>query len=128
VTESIDQLSAPWVAYAQAWRNAVSLAADGGWLSAGLLPLLALTGVTFQAGWLLAMAFRRWRDPWLRVGVAFVALLLVVKGEIWLGAYLRVLLPLTLAFNLLLPRGRLFWPVFAAGNLGLVSSAYLLVA
>ena len=52
---------------------------------------------------------------------------MLVKGEIWLGAYLRVLLPLTLAFNLLLPRNQWFWPAFVLGNLGLSGSLWRLL-
>ena len=93
-----------------------------------LLALAALAGITLQAAYLCAVGLTRWRSPWWRLGIAFVALLLVVKAEIWLGAYHRVLLPLTFSFNLLLPGGRAFWPVFLAGNLGLATSLFLLAA
>ena len=33
------------------------------------------------------------------------------------GAATRVLLPMTVAFNILLLRNRMFWPLFVAGNL-----------
>ena len=33
------------------------------------------------------------------------------------GAAVRVVLPMTIAFNLLLPRTRLFWPLAILGNL-----------
>jgi hypothetical protein len=122
----MDQLSAPAVAFLEAWQRAVGAASQSGWLSMEALPLVALAGVTAQAACLLAVCRRRWREPWWRVGAAFVALLLVIKAEIWLGAYLRVLLPLTFAFNLLLPPGRMFWPLFVAGNAGLSTSLLLL--
>ena len=126
VTESIDQLSTPFVAWLGAWSRSIEAAAASGWLSVEGLALLALAGVTVQALYLVGgMA---WRAPWWRVGVAFVILMLVIRPEIWLGAYLRVLLPLMLAFNLSLPRSRWFWPVFAAGNAGLAWSLYLLAS
>jgi hypothetical protein len=125
VTQSLDQLSAPAVAFVDAWRRMLTLAGRSHWWSADGLALLAIAGVTVQAIYLLRVV--EWRRPWWRVGVAFIGLLLVIKGEIWLGAYLRVLLPLTLAFNLLLPRGRAFWPWFVAGNLGLGLSIRILI-
>jgi hypothetical protein len=46
--------------------------------------------------------------------------MLAVDAAVWggyPGAVTRVLLPMTLAFNLLLPSGKAFWPVWTAGNL-----------
>lgn len=67
----------------------------------------------------------RWRDPWWRVGASYAALLLFLGDAVWEGqpsAAARVLLPMTLAFNVLVPRGR-WWPVLlVAGNLGVLGS------
>jgi hypothetical protein len=125
VLQSTDQLSAPFVAFGDAWRRMWHAAGVTGWASVDGITFLALAGVSAQAVYLLVRP--RWREPWWRVGIAFVGLMLVVKAEIWLGAYLRVLLPLSFAFNLSLPRGPRFWPVFVLGNLGLVSSVYTLI-
>jgi len=75
-------------------------------------------------------AFRiRWRDPWWRVGASYAALLLFLGDAVWENhpsAAARVLLPMTLAFNILVPRGA-WWPVLLlAGNLGAVASTDLL--
>lgn len=64
----------------------------------------------------------RWRpaEIWWRVGIAFAALMMFVSTPVWEGfpgAATRVLLPMTLAFNVLLPRGRRWLPVLIAGNL-----------
>ncbi len=126
VTQSLDQLSMPVVAYLDAWSQSLRVARRGGLFSARALPWLAIVGITVQAAHLLVIP--RWRSAWWRVGVVFVALMFVIKPEIWLGAYARVLLPLTVAFNLSLPRDQRFWPIFLAGNLGLATSVRLLLA
>lgn len=126
VTQSLDQLSMPFVAYADAWDRLLRVARRSGFVSIRALPWLAFVGASAQAVYVLAI--HKWRSAWWRTGVAFVGLMLVIKAEIWLGAYLRVLLPLTLAFNLSLPRGRAFWPVFVLGNLGLATSVSVLAS
>ena len=71
--------------------------------------------------------YRNHRDPWWRLGVPF-ALLYLCLGEAVMAeqmAFCRAVLPLTLAFNLLLARrrDRAFLPWFVAGNLGLAWAA-----
>ncbi len=126
VTQSLDQLSMPFAAYRDAWDRLFRVARRSGFLGARALPWFAFVGVTAQAIYVLAS--HRWRSAWWRTGVAFIGLMLVIKPEIWLGAYARVLLPLTLAFNLSLPRDRTFWPVFVVGNLGLATSVAVIAA
>jgi hypothetical protein len=79
---------------------------------------LATLGVTTQA----AYFFSRWRpdDRWWRLGIAYSAMMLFLGTAVWEdypGAALRVLLPLTLAFNVLVHRSRapLVWLLL--GNL-----------
>ena len=46
--------------------------------------------------------------------------MVVLGPDVWggyPGAALRVVLPMTIAFNLLLPRTRRFWPLAILGNL-----------
>lgn len=67
----------------------------------------------------------RWRDPWWRIGLAFGVLMAFLGESVWEGypsAAARVLLPMLLAFNLTLPRGARWWPVFLLGNLTLLST------
>ena len=73
------------------------------------------------------------RDPAWRMGVGFVALMLVLGPQIWIEqqAYTRTLLPMTFAFNLQLhdggtPRGYAAW--CCAGNAGMVWMALTLLA
>lgn len=124
VTQSLDQLSAPVVAFLDAWGQTYHTAARAGFLSPRALPWLAIVGLTVQAVSLLGTF--RWRSAWWRTGVAFIGLMLLIRPEIWLGAYARVLLPLTVAFNLSLPDDRRFWPLWIAGNLGLAMSVRMM--
>jgi hypothetical protein len=80
--------------------------------------LLATLGLTLQALFFVT----RWRvaDRWWRIGVAYCVLLLFLGTAVWEdfpGAAMRVLLPLTLAFNVLAHRLRapLLWLIL--GNL-----------
>jgi hypothetical protein len=67
----------------------------------------------------------RWRDPWWRVGAGYAFLMAFLGDSVWEGypsAAARVLLPMTLAFNVLVPK-RGWWPVLLiAGNLGVLAS------
>ena len=51
---------------------------------------------------------------------------MVCLGQnVWAGypsAATRVLLPMTFAFNLLLPKGRWFWSLVVVGNLNIVTA------
>lgn len=67
----------------------------------------------------------RWRDPWWRVGTAFALLMATLGESVWEGypsAAARVLLPMLLAFNILVPRGIRWWPVLLLGNLTILST------
>lgn len=82
--------------------------------------LLAISGLAIQCVTL-------WRIPlpansWWRIGAAYSVLLLFLGPWVWSGywAACRAVLPLTIAFNLLLPAGRAFWPLWGAGNLTLL--------
>ena len=92
--------------------------------------LLALIGVTVQAAWLLARP--QWNNLWWRFGIGYAALMLMLGTAVWEGypgAAMRVLLPLNLAFNALVPRTRAGLALLVLGNLtvpaGLVELASL---
>ncbi len=69
---------------------------------------------------------RDYASPWWRVAVAYAVLMISLHHELIdpvTGAITRLLLPMTVGFNVLLARERLasrFWPWFAAGNLHLL--------
>lgn len=69
----------------------------------------------------------RWRpeNAWWRVGVVFAVMMLFLSTPVWEGfpgAFTRVLLPMTLAFNLLVPRGSRWWALLLLGNLSVLST------
>jgi hypothetical protein len=89
---------------------------------------LAVIGLTVQAMYLLVHA--RVRGPWWRVGLAFIALLASLGAAVWgddfPGASVRVLLPLSLAFNVLAVRHRSSWIWLFLGNLSVGSGVLAL--
>jgi biotin-[acetyl-CoA-carboxylase] ligase BirA-like protein len=69
--------------------------------------LLVVIALVTQAAFLLLR--REPEKPWWRVGAGFAVLMLCVAQPVWEGypgAATRVLLPMMLAFNVLVPRGR----------------------
>jgi hypothetical protein len=116
-----DHLITPFTAWFRAWQTAFGDLRAAGWTHPARHNLLVLAALTTQAGYLLWI--RRWRDAWWRVGIAYGALMLSLHAVVWEGypgAMTRIALPLTLAFNLLLPRTRWFWPLVIIGNLAVV--------
>jgi hypothetical protein len=84
----------------------------------------AVLALGTQAGFMLLRP--RPANPWWRLGAPFALLFLLLGGAVWEGepsAATRVVLPLTLAFNVLAPRGRRALLLLAAGNLTLLSAA-----
>ncbi len=108
-----------WGAVSQAAHSAGRLLA-GDLDSRHGFALVAIAGLFLQAFVLLRL--RKPDDAWWRIGVAHVLLLAVLGPWVWSGywAACRAVLPLTVAFNLLLPSGRAFWPLLVAGNLTLL--------
>ena len=92
--------------------------------------VFAIVSVTVQA--MTVVLTRSRSNPWWRLGCGYIALL-VLLGRPLLegtpGTFLRVLLPLALAFNVLLPRdSRWFWPLAVAGNLTVIQGLFMLCA
>lgn len=113
----IRNFTLPLVEYVTKWGDTLSdLIADGldsfAWSS-----LLLLVSLTVQ---FLFFAFRRqWQDPWWRVAAVYSVMMIFLGQAVWEGypgAASRVLLPMTLAFNILVPRGRTWWIVLLLGN------------
>ncbi len=110
----------PFGGYAGKWAEIARIATFKPWwmVRGSLLIQVALT-----AQWLFFALRPRWSDPWWRVGAAYAALMVVLGAAVWEdypGAASRVLLPMTLAFNLLVPRGRKWWAVLILGNLSVL--------
>ena len=72
----------------------------------------------------IASSKRIWASPWWRVGIAYVGLMCILGPAVWDGhqfAASRVLLPLTVAFNVQLARMGGFWPLAILGNVSVVA-------
>jgi hypothetical protein len=89
----------------------------------------ATVGVVVALGvqWLFFILRWRPRERWWRVGVLFALMMTFLATPVWEGypgAATRVLLPMTLAFNILIPRGRRWLPVLLVGNLTVAASGF----
>ena len=125
----VRNFSAPFAGVSRKLASAVSgLAAEGRPLhSVAALDLLVLVGLLAQ---FLFFASRiRRSDTWWRVGASTGLLMVFLGDAVWESypsAAARVLLPMTLAFNICVPK-RGWWPLLLiAGNLGVLASADLL--
>ncbi|MBC7368022.1 MAG: hypothetical protein H7343_14615 [Undibacterium sp.] len=82
--------------------------------------LFAVIGIITQSAFFV-LRWRLFADAWWRVGAAYTALMLTLGTAVWEGypgAFTRVLLPLTLAFNVLAHRTRAAFAWLVFGNLG----------
>jgi len=89
---------------------------------------LAVVGLTAQALF-IAVSWRQYSDAWWRIGAAYAALMAMIGTAVWEGypgACTRVLLPLTLAFNILAHRTRAALAWLILGNLG-VGAGFLVL-
>ncbi|HMD59867.1 MAG TPA: hypothetical protein VKG78_00455 [Opitutaceae bacterium] len=114
----------PFAALAEKLQQSVSQLIAEGHTSLARFDLLVMAGLLAQ---FFFFAFRRrWREPWWRVGATYALLMVFLGGAVWENypsAAARVLLPMTLAFNILVPR-KGWWPVLLViGNLGVLASA-----
>ena len=111
----------PLTAYVGKWATTLGELRTENWLLPARTSLLSLVALTTQA----VVLVRWWQpgSPWWRMGIAYVALLIVLGYEVWNGypgAAARVVMPMTFAFNVLLPRARWFWPLWALGNVNVL--------
>ena len=114
----------PFAAYVGKWREIAAglpeisaVALGPGW---GRLMMVALT-VQF----LFLVLRPRWSEAWWRVGLTFAVLMIFLGEAVWEGfpgAASRVLLPMQLAFNVLVPSGRGWLAVLTLGNLTVLAT------
>jgi hypothetical protein len=124
-------LGLPLAAFAAQWDRVIhgsflTFGPDAIWRSPSALVLISLT--VQAAGLLLRPNIK---SPLWCTGAVFSVLMLLVSDHVWggePGATPRVVLPMTLAFNLTLPRGRLFWPWWLAGNLAVIPGVMALLS
>ncbi len=118
----LNNFTYPLAGLVQKWAFMITEVRRDGWLGLHVLTMTSIVALTVQIVFLLA----RWRpgEVWWRVGAVFAGLGLLVSQPVWEGypgAATRVLLPMTLAFNLLVPRGPRWWPVLLLGNLSVLA-------
>ena len=119
----VQNFGAPFTGYVQRWNVILPDLHDFGSNRNVRFALIALIGLTTQAAVLLCV--REWRNAWWRIGVVSVVLMVFLGSAVWEGypaAVTRVLLPMTFAFNAVLPRNAGFWPLFALGNLSVLQA------
>lgn len=92
-----------------------------------LFAVLGIPSLYVQA-WVL-LRLRSSDTAWWRIGMAYGALLLFLGEWVWSGywAVCRAVLPLTIAFNLMLPASRHFWLLWSFGNLTLLHAIWRLL-
>jgi hypothetical protein len=107
----------PLSGFADKWVATIAILRADGWDSFARFSLVGLVSLTTQCVVLLWL--RDWHNPWWRMGVAYAGLMAVLGPAVWEGnpgAVTRVIVPMTVAFNVLLPRLRWFWPLWILGN------------
>jgi hypothetical protein len=112
----------PITAWIEKWLATIAALRTEGDLILVWTTLLAMLSLTVQAAFFLTRL--RSEDRWWRVGAAYVVLLLCLGTAVWEGfpgAATRVLLPLTLAFNVLAHRNRAPVGWLIAGNLAVAA-------
>jgi hypothetical protein len=116
-----NQLVLPGTALVETWRHVLfHHIPTNGALSLQGLWLWLLFALAAQACYIAVR--REYGTPWWRIAAAYAVLMLVLDRDLAnpnTGAITRVLLPLTVGFNVLLasePRAGRFWMWFAAGN------------
>jgi hypothetical protein len=123
-----DSFAAPFSGYFLKWSTTVGQLQSSGWWDSGArFSLAALVSLTVQAGFLLAR--REWGSAWWRAGVAYCLLMPFLSTPVWEGepgAVMRVLLPMSVAFNVMVVRSRWFWPLVIAGNLTVLHGIHML--
>ena len=112
----------PGAGYVGKWRGVIYALGHERERLAAWTTLLATLGLSVQAAFFVV--HRQPGDRWWRIGAGYAALMLCLGAPVWEGlpgAALRVLLPLTLAFNVLAHRTRASLVWLLAGNLTIFS-------
>jgi len=120
-----DNFDVPLSGYVATWIATLSELYVDGWGSSAPFSVATMTGLTVQVGYLLWR--REWSSPWWRVGAAYSVLMFFLGHIVWEGnpgAYPRILLPVTCAFNVLILSSRGFWPLVVLGNLSVWHGLY----
>jgi hypothetical protein len=115
--------AAPFTAFFNKWYEAVREYRAAGWDSSAKWTFVMLVSLSVQ--FLVIVLRPRWDNLWWRVGAAYAGLLVLLGPSVWdgfPGAASRVVVPMTLAFNIVAPRGWRWWPLLVLGNLSALSA------
>ena len=119
-----NNFSPPFVGYLHKWSETLRELHASGWSSPARWSLLLLISLAVQ--FMMIFLRPRWTSPWWRIGAAYAVLMVFLGDGVWEGfpgAAARVVVPLTLAFNVVVPRGRWWWMVLLVmGNLSALSA------
>jgi hypothetical protein len=118
-TVKATSLGAPFTGLSAGLAHIGSTARTAGILAARN-DVLVVAAFLVQAGLLVFLTRRRPAHPWWRVAVAVTILIFLTDRDPWADLFStisRATLPLTLAFNVLVPRSRAGLVVLLAGNL-----------
>jgi hypothetical protein len=113
----------PLAGFAQKWGESFAQLAAHPFSPTAITTFATVFALTVQ---FLFFALR-WRpgEAWWRLGVSYSALMIFLATPVWEGfpgAASRVLLPMLLAFNLAVPRGRRWLAVLIAGNVSVLAA------
>lgn len=120
----------PGSAYIEVMRRLIAATRHEGMLSLTTLQLCLLLALSAQALYLVIR--RDVQAPWWRIAAGYVLMALLVDRYIWdpvNGGITRVLLPLTVGFNVILSRETRpahFWTWLVLGNLHVLSAPWIL--
>jgi hypothetical protein len=112
----------PFGSFLGNWQNSLGAVLHGQSLGIAWIGFAALACITVQAAFFLL----RWRgdEAWWRLGIAYVILMCFMDDSLWRGSAggaARLLLPLSLAFNVLVRRSRASPAWLLAGNLAVAA-------
>jgi hypothetical protein len=116
-------LALPFMGYAGKWQEVWAVARAHGFDLVTRGDLLVLVALTVQ--WLFIVLRPRWSELWWRIAAPYSVLAVFLGDAVWEGypgAAARVLLPLTAAFNLLVPKRRWWLALLVAGNVSAIVS------
>lgn len=115
---NVDNFGVPFAGYLERWVHTLETLRAEGWDSLARYNLASLVALTTQA--VFVVTRWQWGSPWWRLGAAYCVLLATLSLPVWEGypgASMRVLLPLSFAFNVLVVQSRWCWPLVVLGNL-----------
>ena len=117
----------PFTGYLEKLATTLEELRTHGWDSFARFSLVSLVSLATQA--VVLVVRRDLQNAWWRLGITYAVLMTLLGIAVWEGhpgAAARVVLPMTFAFNILLPGVRWFWPLWVLGNASIISGLFAL--